>query len=81
MPATFLDVIDGGGELIATLEKVLARVRSGHIEGLAFIALAPDNEDGLRGYSYKADMPFAISRLRCGVADLGERLRQEAEAS
>lgn len=69
-----LQVIEGGGDIVAVLESALEQAKAGKLDGVIIVAIRPDNHNW--AYGYRDDAAYPWPRLCTATADaLQEMLR------
>lgn len=73
-------VIDGGGDIIAALDRLREQALEGKIDGIAYVTcMRSDADNGQAGWAYREDMPYPYARLIASSLDLTRRIQRKAD--
>lgn len=74
--------IDGGGDVVRALERLLEEAKAGKLDGMVYATCArADDDEGVLGVVWRDDMPYPFPRLICAGDQLLGRLRYLASSS
>jgi hypothetical protein len=73
-------VIDGGGDILAAIERLREQALRGEIDGIAYVTcMRSDADNGQAGWAYREDMQYPYARLIASSHDLTRRIESKAD--